>query len=256
MKCENCGFISKKEFYRCPYCGEIYKTEDNVFKKSVTIGNEFSLQVKTIIYIVMLNLIGLAFMVDLYFSFAYGLTLWAAIACFGGGLVISISSRKKNLVTSVEQIDVYILLILLIACGLLRIEGVFDFRMYVPGIAIPAFLIIATIVSFIFLFRKQKEKVRPIYTELLLIFHLIISIIIFVFFLVNKYCVLNGVNNPPFAFLQYGMTKEAKTPLYMVEEILVYLSFGLTLIYLINFNIVLAGFLVRKVKNLYGGTRD
>ena len=40
------------------------------------------------------------------------------------------------------------------------------------------------------------------------------------------------------------------------SEILIFGSFGLSLIYLVNYNIVLVGSILRKVKRIYGGERD
>ena len=81
-------------------------------------------------------------------------------------------------------------------------------------------------------------------------------VIIFVFFMVNKYCVENGVENPPFAYLQLGMTKGHPTVLYNIEQTLIFIALGLTGFYFINYNVMLVGYILRKVKNIYGGQGD
>jgi hypothetical protein len=48
----------------------------------------------------------------------------------------------------------------------------------------------------------------------------------------------------------------AKTPLYLLSEALIFACFGMSLITLINFNVVFVAYIYRKVKNLYGGEGD
>ena len=258
MKCKNCGFISNKDFYRCPYCGQIHEEEGVVLKKSVKIGSEFSIQLRTVFYIFFLNIIGIAVLADWYFNFSYSLSLWAFIVCFGAITVISVSSAKRNNISTIEKADFFILISLMMCCGLCRIDGLFDARKYFPGIVIPSFLIVASILSIILIFhrRSSHSKLRPLWTEALLLFHVVIMVIIFVFFMVNKYCVENGVENPPFAYLQLGMTKGHPTVLYNIEQTLIFIALGLTGFYFINYNVMLVGYILRKVKNIYGGQGD
>ena len=111
MKCSNCGFISSKDFYRCPYCGKIHESEDNVFKKSLTIGNVFVVRLQTLIYIIVGNLFGASILVDWFLGFKYGIILWAFIILFGVILIISIAANKKNAISIVEKTDFFILLL-------------------------------------------------------------------------------------------------------------------------------------------------
>ncbi len=257
MKCANCGFISNKDFFRCPYCGHIHEEENEGIRTRISIGHDISMQVRTILIIISLNLFGVALLADWYFGFQYSLSLWAFFLIFLPLTIVDIAtSRRKSLIIAAEKIDLFILLFLMLACGLGRINGVFDVTPYMSTLVLPGYLFLETIMASIILFKRRNEKIRPLWTELLLVFHLIVATIVFVFFLVNKYCILNGVANPPFHYMTFGMTPEAKTPLYIIEEILIFAAFGGCLIYLINYNVILVGYVYRKVKNIYGGEGD
>ena len=257
MKCANCGFISNRDFFRCPYCGHIHEEANEGIRTRINIGHDISMQVRTILIIISLNLFGVALLADWYFGFQYSLSLWAFILIFLPLTIVDIAtSRRKSLIIALEKVDLFIVLTLMLACGLGRINGLFDVRPYMSTLVLPGFLLLETVVASIILFKRRNEKIRPLWTELLLIFHLIVATILFVFFLVNKYCTLNGVANPPFHYMQFGMTPDYKPPLYIVEEILIFAAFGGCLIYLINYNVILVGYVYRKVKNIYGGEGD
>ena len=92
---------------------------------------------------------------------------------------------------------------------------------------------------------------RPIFTEVIFVFHFIIATILFIFLLVNKYA-----STAPFKFLSFENAGSAQGPLCLASEILIFGAFGLSFIYLVNYNIVLVGSIFRKVKRIYGGERD
>ena len=96
---------------------------------------------------------------------------------------------------------------------------------------------------------------KPIFTEVIFVLHLIISTVIFAFLLANKYCLAHNTA-VPFKWLLLDMQNGVRTPLYTVSEILIFAAFGLSFIYLVNYNIVLTGSIFRKVKRIYGGERD
>lgn len=258
MKCEKCGFISRKDFYRCPYCGNLNEEQLDGLRTRVNIGHDFSVRVRTIIVASVVNLFLLSIFVDWYFNFAYSITLWSFMVLFGSLTIMDIATtKKKSVITAIEKIDFFLLCTMLISCGMFRIKGVFDLNMYFPTIILPAFLLLATLISTIFLFIRRRSKVRPIWTELLLAFHLIIAIIIFTFFLINKYCIEGGASYIPFHYMQLDWSGSGpKTPLYLISEALIFACFGMSLITLINFNVVFVAYIYRKVKNLYGGERD
>ena len=255
MKCKNCGYISSREFYRCPYCGHINEEEDDILKTRIAFGGGFSIRIRTILYGFLVNVFGISVMVDWFLNFKYSITLWSFIACFGLLLFISIAFMKhKSIYTIVERIDFFMLISLILCAGLCRIEGVFDYRIYFVSFVLPGYMLFATAFSVLLLFlRKKSTALRPIITELLLLFHVAIATVLFVFLLVNKYSVLNGVANPAFSWMQFGMTKEHLTTLYIIEEVLIFTAFGVSWAYLIDYNLILVGYIYRKVKNIYGG---
>ena len=257
MKCQNCGFISSREFYRCPYCGHIQESESDVLKTTLKFGGGFAVRIRTIIYGMLVNLFSLSVMIDWFMDFKYSITLWSFILCFGFLVVFSIAtSKRRNMVSITERFDFYFLCVCILAPGLLRITGLFDLRPLAAGIILPAYLLLAALVSVISLLRNRSNSLRPLLTELLLILHALVATALFVFLLVNKYSVMAGRENPPFYYLQFGMTAGNLTPMYIVSEVLIFAAFGISWAYLINFNIMLVGFIYRKVKNLYGGDGD
>lgn len=260
MKCDKCGFISNSNFYRCPYCGHEHKKDFEGIRTRVQLGKEFSAQVRTIIIILVVNLFLISVLVDWFLDFKYAITLWSYFILFGSLTVVDIASKKKvNPITALEKMDIFMLGYLILCIALCRIEPVFDARMFFPSLIIPAYLIFTAILSsFIFLSRK-KNGVRPIWTETLYAFHLIIASVLFAFLLANKYSIQGG-HAAPFRFLAFidnnGNAIQGANTLITVSEILIYAAFGLSLIYLINYNILLVGYIYRRVKNIYGGERE
>lgn len=259
MKCSKCGFISNRDFYRCPYCGHTNEEDFEGIRTRVNFGHNMSAQIRTIVIIFVVNLFVLSFLVDWYLDFKYAISLWSFFILFGSLTVVDIcSSKKGSLITSLEKLDVFLLCYLLLACGLCKIQtdkGVlFDARAYFPALIIPSFLIISCIVStFVIFFRKSK--MRPLFTELLFIFHFAVATILFAFMLTDKYCIMNHVA-VPFKWLLLDSVNGEKTPSFLLSQILIFTSFGFSLVYLVNFNIVLVGSIFRKVKRIYGGERD
>ena len=261
MKCSNCGYISSRDFYRCPYCGKVQTSEADVLKTRLTFGGGFSVRIKTIIYILLINLFAGAVLVDWFLGFKYAITLWSYIACFGTITALSIATSKtKILVSVVERVDFFLVTAILISVFLGRIVGVFDIRFIMLSFVFPSYLIVATVLSLVLLFNNKGLALRPMVTELLLLFHLVLISILFVFFMVNKYCLEAGIANAPFSFLQFGATvdggKIITTPAYLASEILLFVAAGLSWAYFINYNFFLIAFVFRKVQNIYGGTGD
>ena len=255
MKCSKCGFISNRDFYRCPYCGHTNEENFEGIRKRVNLGHNFSAQIRTLIITFVINLFLFTVLLDWYFNFNYAISLWSYFILFGSLTVMDVSSSKKgSLITSLEKMDLFLLGYLILCCGLCAIKGVFDARAYFPALVIPAFLVITALIStFVILLRKSKMK--PIFTEVIFVLHFIISTVIFAFLLANKYCLAHNTA-VPFKWLLLDMQNGVRTPLYTVSEILIFAAFGLSFIYLVNYNIVLTGSIFRKVKRIYGGERD
>ena len=255
MKCSKCGFISNRDFYRCPYCGHTNEADFEGIRTRVNLGHNFSAQIRTIVIVFVVNLFLLSLLLDWYFDFKYAISLWSYFILFGSLTIVDIASNKKSsIITSLEKMDLFLLGYLLLACGLCAINGVFDAREFFPALIIPGYLILTAIVSTFVVFLR-KSKMRPIFTEVIFILHFIIATILFIFLLVNKYCIQNGVT-APFTFLTFADVGNGKNVLCKISEISIFTAFGLSLIYLVNYNIVLAGSIFRKVKRIYGGERD
>ncbi len=251
MKCSKCGFISRRDFYRCPYCGYTNEEEFEGIRKRINLGHDFSAQIRTIIIVFVVNLFLLSVLLDWYFQFKYAICLWSYFVLFGSLVVMdAVSSKKGSLITSLEKMDLFLLGYLLLACGLCKINGVFDARAYFTSLIIPGYLILTAIISTFVVFLR-KSKMRPIFTEIIFVLHFIMATILFIFLLINKYA-----PTAPFKFLLFEDTGSAQGPLCLASEILIFGAFGLSVIYLVNYNIVLVGSIFRKVKRIYGGERD
>ena len=261
MKCSKCGFISRRDFYRCPYCGHTNEQDFEGIRTRVNFGHDFSAQVRTIIIVFVVNLFLLAVLLDWYFSFKYAITLRSYFVLFGSLTDMDVVSGKKNdTITSFEKIDIFLLGYLILCCGLCKVSGAFDARMYFPALIMPGYIIVSSLFSALLFVSRKKTKLRPIWTELLFSFRMIIGIVLFVFLLVNKH---NGGTVFPFLSFAYheggtliSLNKELASVLTNVSEILIFVAFGASIILLVNYNILLVGSIFRKVKRIYGGERD
>ena len=100
MKCSKCGFISRRDFYRCPYCGHTNEEEFEGIRKRINLGHDFSAQIRTIIIVFVVNLFLLSVLLDWYFNFQYAICLWSYFVLFGSLVVMdAVSSKKGSLIT-------------------------------------------------------------------------------------------------------------------------------------------------------------
>ncbi len=256
MKCENCGFISSKKFYRCPYCGHVHESENgNILDKPVSFNNNFSVRIRTILYIALFNLLGAALLVDWFFSFKYGITLAGYVLFMGIYVFLIIFTRRPSPSTIIVRLDMYILIGLLLAWCYFPVSIFKDVIVFIPTFAIPGFIVVDTLASvLVLMFNKGSKRIRPIWFEFNLLFHLAVITVLFIFFLICKY----NLDKPdmPFYFMAFGSTKDNLTPLFKIEEILIFVAFGTSLLYLINYNIVLVWNIFHKVTGYYGKPRD
>ena len=256
MRCSHCGFVSNKDFYVCPYCGETYQPDNNVLRKIIDIGGIFSISVRALIYILVLNALGIILLVDWYLGFRLALILWASIIAAGIITFVSIKSYKPNPITSLEKIIFFLFVVLILCIPLCRIftlgdsyHEVFNLTYYFPTFVIPLYIIGAIAASIIvFLTKGRTQKIRPLWTEALILLFLVVSTLNFIFLLVNKF---NGV-----PFKAFDTLKAASEVAYGFAEVLVFLSFGVSLVFAINYNIIITGHIVRKVKSAYGKRPD
>ena len=57
MKCSRCGFISRRDLDYCPYCGQKVEKENDSLKKTIKVGRLFEIKTKTLIYLILINLL-------------------------------------------------------------------------------------------------------------------------------------------------------------------------------------------------------
>lgn len=259
MKCTNCGFISSKTFYRCPYCGHIHADANNIFDRSVTINNNFSIRVKTIIFIVLFNLLGACLLADMFLNFDYAIALWGYLLLVGVFTIVQIISSKRGIFSAIVRINFYILFGLLLSWCYFPKPLLQNFIAYVPTFIIPSFIILFSIFSVALLLTYKGEKrIRPIWFEVVLFTNLTVMSVLFVFFLVCKYNLPEAWEGQfvPFDFMAFGSTKDNRTMMFVIEEILIFVGFGLSLLYVINYNITLVYHVYHQVKGFYGKPRD
>lgn len=255
MKCENCGFISSKRFYRCPYCGTVHEGDNNILDKSIDLTSNVSVRLKSIINIILFNLFGLCILFDWYFAFQYGITLAGYILFLGAITIINALGSKRKLFAFLVGIDIWLLFGLLLSWCYLKTPILGPYIQYVPTFAIPGFIIFFSLLSAILLiFPKEVKKIRPLWFGFVLFVHLIVMIVIFVLFLICKYNLYR--ERIPFAFMALGSDGTTKTLLFKVEEILVFVSFGLSILYFLNYFITLLTRIFHQVKGYYGKQRN
>ena len=244
MKCRHCGFISANNFYRCPYCGTIHKGENDVLNNSIKIGHLFSIRIRTLFILILANIFFASLFLDIYFAFQWCISYWTAIAIVGAYVLTALITGRSPIITAVEKIDIFILFALVVGSVAFKINGLFDFRRYFPTLIIPIVTIVGSLVSFVLLFVKNDKKFRPLWTEVLLISHMAIMVVIYCLYVVAKYC-------PTDWWLHNYFILDGN--LAIVEGLLIYIALGVSVIYLINYNIVLFGHIVKEVKIQYGG---
>jgi len=254
MKCEHCGYISTKEFYKCPYCGLIHQKDDSVLSRTLKIGPSFSIRYRTLLVIIFANFFALSFLLDFYFNFQHGLTLWAYAILATIISIYGLRNSKNRYVSSIENADFAIFSVLLLACFLPRGEVFNQFRQSIPTLVIPIATIIGTVVSFALLFRNRGEqKLRPLWTDFILIVHFVAMLLILIFFLYGKghpAITNNGQITQEAHFFHNWFVLEGNLGIF--SEWLIYIAFTLSTLYLINYNIAMFGHVFDKARGNYG----
>ncbi len=247
MKCQHCGFISANNFYKCPYCGTVHKGENDVLNNNIKIGHLFNIRLRTLFILILANIFLASLIVDVYFSFQWCISYWTAIVIVGTYVLTSLITGKSPIISAVEKIDIFLLFGLVLGCVAFKMGKpgayLFDFRLYFPTLIIPIFTILGSLLSFVLLLVKNDKKFRPLWTEVLLISHVAVMVVIYCLYVVGKYTPGSWFNAH---FVLPGT-------LGMVQGILTYVALGVSIIYLINYNIVLFGHIVKEVKIQYGG---
>ena len=244
MKCSRCGFVSSRNFYRCPYCGHVHPDENNLLNFNIKIGNLFSVRLNTLILIILSNIWGVFLFADIALGFRWCISYWALLVIAGVYVFSSFIIGKSPIITAVEKIDVFLFVGLILGIFAFKIDGLFDLRQYIPTLVIPAVTIIGTLVSLVLLFVRRNNKFHPIWTEVLIILHFVAMLVIYVLFIIGKY-------TPNASFLHNFFVLGGA--LGVVEQILLYVALGASFLYLVNYNIALFGHILKEVKIRYGG---
>ena len=244
MKCEHCGFISSKEFYKCPYCGKIQPVESNILDNDIKIGTLFQIRLRTLIIVIITNLMLAAIFVDIITMFAYCVSYWSFIVLGGAYLVLSLRASKSPLIVTAEKIDIFILVILVLGTWAIKFKiGGIPAGRFMPTIVIPTATVLGSALSFSLLFTKRNHKFRPLWTEVLLFLHLALMVTIFVLYLVAKHGDNQVLRD---YFLFDGI-------LGGYQMVVIYLGLAASVLYIINYNIVMFGHILKEVKIRYGG---
>ncbi|HBF68540.1 MAG TPA: hypothetical protein DDW20_04380 [Firmicutes bacterium] len=247
MKCSRCGFTLSNDFDRCPYCGNfIAKSSTSPFDTKINFTDNISVKTKTLIYVILINILFAGVLVDWFLNFKYGITVLSYFVSFGSMLVIEFISKKTSPISSFEKINFFILGLLILMSGLGKIENVVDARPLVVGIMFPSYLILSNIVMLLCLFfaKGGNKKMHPFITTFAVLVNLTFSSILFAFTLVNKY-------SGPFSIPQEAIFPflEEYAP---ASNILNYVSFGFNVLFFVNFVLIFIAFVASKVKTKYG----
>ena len=245
MICEYCGFVSSKDFHRCPYCDTETNVHNDILERSIRIGNLFTIQVRTLVLAIVANILLFAVFVDAWTQFRYCISYWLMVLLGSGYVLTSAITSQRSLIATAERIDVCILFGLCIGTFAFKFEPFFNFGRYMPTIVIPIFSTLGSIFSFALVFVKRKKKFRPLWTEILLIAHLVVMVIIFVFFHIAKYGSWKELTD--YFLLPGGWG--------IVQEIFVYLGSAFASVYIVNYNLVVFGHIIKQVSVRYGGEK-
>ena len=255
MKCSHCGFISRRDFDVCPYCGQKIEQEYDSLKKTVKVGRLFEIKIKTLIYLILINILAVSFVVDYFFSFKYAFGLgvfFFIVLCI---LIFEGTQAKKSAIMFAEKVDFWITMSLILCCFFLRIKGVFDARAYIIQFVLPGYTIVSTFALFIMLLCLGTKNIKPLLTGALIFFHLAVALTLLIFVLVCKGRFNAGAAYHATDIIPYVIACNEGQPLgllYLAEEIIVIIALGTSTLYFFNFNFILFSHIFREVRSTYG----
>lgn len=250
MKCSNCGFISSKPFYRCPYCGAVHESEANLLDRSVKVNSNVSVRIKTVINVMVFNLLGIAILLDWIFNFQFAISFFAYVLFMGIFIGVNLYNSKHNFFSILMGTDLYLIVGLAIAWCYQYVPAARGYVAYIPTFVIPVFIITSNIVSaFLLAIFAGKKKVRPLWFEVVLLIHLLLSSLVFIFFMICRYNLGGGT---AFDYMAFGSTPSSFTTMFIIEQVLIFTAFGSSILFIINYNLILIGYIFRQVKGSYG----
>jgi hypothetical protein len=250
MKCDKCGFIYKGNVERCPYCGNIIKeTNDELLGKKIFFGRSISIKLSSLISVLLVNLFIIFFIMDLaILNSGFFVTTISYIIFISPIFVYSaIKTRVVKLLDAFIRIDIFLISALILSTLFLKIGYIIpdaiDIRPIIGLIVLPIYLIVSTILIVIFLF-ITNWKFKNVEFVFFAPLHFTVSIIIFIFNLVNK-----ANNYDVFSFLNIYDNFEG---LIGVADVLAAFASIFTVIFMIDFYIFIAYKIYHFARYKYG----
>lgn len=249
MKCDKCGFIYRGNIERCPYCGNIVaEKNDELLGKKIFFGRTISIKLSSLLSVLLINIFLIFFVMDLaILKTNFFLTTISYIVFIAPIFIFSAIKTKKNkILDSFIRIDMFIISALILSSLFFYTTAepiVFsvDIRPIIGLIVLPIYLILSTILIVVFLF-ISNWKFKNVEFIFFAPLHFIVSLIYFIFNLVNK-------NN------FYDTFKFLDVEIYNVEsltDILVAGSTIFTAIFMIDFYIFIGYKIYHYARYKYG----
>ena len=192
MKCDKCGFIYKGDVERCPYCGNIIKeTNGELLGKKIYFGRTISIKLSSLLAVLLINIFLIMLIMDLaILKTDFVVTTISYIVLMLPIFVYSaIKTKVVKILEAFIRIDIFILSALILSTLFLKLDvlipNAIDIRPILGLIVLPIYLIISTILIVIFLF-VTNWKFKNVEFIFFAPLHFIISLILFIFNMVNK----------------------------------------------------------------------
>jgi len=229
MKCDKCGFIYNKKVDVCPYCGNAVQKTMSFFDKYIPLSSYSRMSVRSMIYILCVNIFLLGVILDLIYGFYSGYHFTIYGYCIGLGLItlIGIITRPKGFMNTYEKLNLFLIGLLILYIVLLP-ENIIYFIYYVAPIFFTASTII--MVTFSIIERKSLHPIKTISDGFL---NWLLSLAVLIFLLIN---------------LTFG----SGTPIPEPAKIFVYISFIITSLFLFNSTLFIAARVISETRRPYG----
>lgn len=229
MKCSNCGLVYNGKAQKCPYCGNEFKRHThNFLLHAISIGRDAEMTIKTIIFIVLINVFLASFLIDWFFAFKYALTLYSFITVFGIITFLSVFTNHLSLMSVYERIDFFLLLVVVCACIFLR-----QHEAIILNIVFPIYLIATSLSAAIFIFITKKH-IRPIRFMLSGIFHWLFSLALFILALI-----------PNLSFMVLTQNQN-------IGKLVIFISFAFSSLLILDMGLLFSIKILSQVKKRYG----
>lgn len=250
MKCDKCGFIYKGDVERCPYCGNIIKeTNDELLGKKIFFGRSISIKLSSLLTVLLVNLFIIALIMDIAIlkSDFFITTICYIIFISPIFIYSAIKTKVVKLLDAFIRIDIFVISALILSVLFFKLDYVIphaiDIRPFIGLIILPLYLIISTILIVVFLF-ITNWKFKNVEFVFFAPLHFVISLIIFIFNLVNK-----ANDYEIFKFLNITIYD---IDLVKVTEVLAAFAAIFTVIFMIDFYIFIGYKIYHFARYKYG----